>query len=70
MFLIARRAQGLASWTVKAVEGGMYVPGMHRKHSGNGRRSRIRGRSSRGVPRQVEEAFQVSANEGELRWQQ
>jgi hypothetical protein len=30
MFLIARHAQGLASWTVKAVEGGMYVPGLHR----------------------------------------
>ena len=70
MFLIARRAQGLASWTVKPVEGGMYVPGMHRKHSGNGRRSWIHGRNSRGVLRQIEEAFQVSANEGELRWQQ
>jgi hypothetical protein len=70
MFLIARRAQRLASWTGRAVEGGMYVPSMHRKHSNNGRRSRIRGRNSRGVLRQVEEAFQVSANEGELRWQQ
>jgi hypothetical protein len=70
MFLIARRAQGLASWTVKAVEGGMYVPGMHRDHSGNGRRSRIHGRNSRGVLRQIEEAFEVSENEGELTWQQ
>jgi hypothetical protein len=69
MFLIARHAQGLASWTVKPVDGGMYVPGMHSKHSGTDRRSWIRGRSSRGVLRQIEEAFQVSANEGELRWQ-
>jgi hypothetical protein len=38
--------------------GGIYVPGMHRKHSSNGRGSRIRGRDSRGVHRQVQKIFQ------------
>ena len=58
MFLIARRARGLASWTVKAVEGGTDVPDMHRKHSSNGRRSGIHSRNSRRVLRQTEETFQ------------
>jgi hypothetical protein len=68
MFLIARRAQGLANWTVKSVEGGLYVPGMHRKRSNNGRRSRIHGRNSRGLHRQVQKIF-VSEMKGEIRWQ-
>jgi NAD(P)-dependent dehydrogenase (short-subunit alcohol dehydrogenase family) len=35
-----------------------YVPSMHRKHSINGRRSRIHGRSSGAVYRQVQKTFQ------------
>lgn len=52
------------------------VPSMHRKHSSNGRRSRIHGRNSGGVHRQVQKIFQsessrsVSENKGEIRWQQ
>src|SRR5207237_5637822 len=49
---------------------------MHRKHSSNGRRSRIHGRNSGGVHRQVQKIFRsessrsVSENKGEIRWQQ
>ena len=52
------------------------MPSMHRKHSSNGRRSRIHGRNSGGVHRQVQKIFQsessrsVSENKGEIRWQQ
>ena len=59
----------------KSVEGGRYVPGMHRKHSSNGRRSRIYGRSSRGLHRQVQKIFQnkssqsVSERKRRIRWQ-
>jgi hypothetical protein len=47
------------------------VPSMHRKHSSHGRRSRIHGRNSGGVHRQVQKTFQsesspsVSENKGE-----
>jgi predicted dithiol-disulfide oxidoreductase (DUF899 family) len=58
MFLIARRAQGLASWTVKSVEGETYVPRMHRKYSRIGRRSWIDGRTSGGLHRQIQRVFQ------------
>jgi hypothetical protein len=53
-----------------------YVPSMHRKHSSNARRSRIHGRNSGGVHRQVQKIVQsessrsVSENKGEIRWQQ
>ncbi len=52
------------------------MPRMHRKHSSNGRRSRIHGRNSGGVHRQVQKSFQsesfrsVSENNGEMIWQQ
>jgi hypothetical protein len=48
----------------------------HRKHSSNGRRSRIHGRHSGGVHRQGQKIFQsessqsVSEKKGEIRWQQ
>jgi len=50
--------------------------GMHRKHSSNRRRSRIHGRNSGGVHRQVQKILQsessrsVSEDKGEIRWQQ
>ena len=50
------------------VERRTYVPSMHLKRSSNGRRSRIDGRNSGGVHRQVEKSF--SENEGEITWQQ
>src|SRR6266568_802116 len=61
---------------LRELRGGTYVPSMHRKHSSNGRRSRIHGRNSGGVHRQVQRIFQsessrfVSENKGEIRWQQ
>src|SRR5229473_6308502 len=61
---------------LRELRGGTYVPSMHRKHSSNGRRSRIHGRNSGGVHRQVQRIFQsessrsVSENKGEMIWQQ
>src|SRR5260370_41112715 len=61
---------------LRELRGGTYVPSMHRKHSSNGRRSRIHGRNSGGVHRQIQKVFQgessrsVSENKGEIRWQQ
>ena len=52
------------------------MPSMHRKRSSNGRRSRIDGRNSGGVHRQVQKTFQsessrfASENNGDMRWQQ
>jgi hypothetical protein len=52
------------------------VPSMHCKHSNNGCRSRIHGRNSSGVHRQVQKIFKnessqsVLESKGELRWQQ
>jgi len=49
------------------------VASMHRKHSSNGRRSRIHGRNSGGVHRQVQKSFQgessrsVSEREGTMK---
>jgi hypothetical protein len=47
---------------------------VRRKHSGNGRKSRILGRNFGGVHLQVQENFQsespVSENEGGIKWQQ
>ncbi len=57
------------------VQGGTYVPSMHRKHSSNGGRGRIHGRNSGGVHRQVQGIFQsewsqsVSGKKGEMIWQ-
>src|SRR5580700_94088 len=62
--------------TNRKFRGGTYVPSMHRKHSSDGRRSRIHGRNSSGVHRPVQKVFQsessrsVSKNKGEIRWQQ
>jgi hypothetical protein len=39
-------------------KGGTYVPSMHRKHSGDGHRSRSYRRNSGGVHRQVQKIFQ------------
>jgi len=58
----------------KNFKGGKYVSSMHRKHSSDGSRSRIHGRNSRGVHRQVQKIFQseasrsVSEDKGEMIW--
>jgi NAD(P)-dependent dehydrogenase (short-subunit alcohol dehydrogenase family) len=60
----------------KKFRGGTRVPSMHRKRSSDDRRSRILGRNSGGVHRQVQKIFQrewprsVSGNKGEMIWQQ
>src|ERR1700730_9194983 len=62
--------------TTQKFRGGKYVPSMHRKRSGDGRRSGIHGRNSGGVHRQIQKIFQgewsrsVSENPGEIKWQQ
>src|SRR6202030_2108309 len=42
--------------------GGIYVPSMHRKHSSNGRRSRIHGRNPGGVHRQAQTILQSDSS--------
>src|ERR1700685_3390201 len=49
------------------LRGGTYVPSMHRKHSSNGRPSRIHGRNSGRMHRQVQKILDEAAPSGHPR---
>src|ERR1700691_3426801 len=74
LFVYGRHAFGHIRNKSSSKEG-TYVPGMHRKHGSNGRRSQFHGRNSGGLHRQVQEIIRIewsqstSENKGAIRWQ-